>query len=162
MRYLLVVLLFTQMGCRIVTWGTVYAALSPDAEAELQVQEKACFEHCELQIVVKRSWSTEQLAWRSDCVIDFAHAAWEGPIVSVFVDGASCGQMKVAFDTNSHRSVDFKSTEKWLGNSISQAYGVTPQELESNHGNVFIWATYPCDGHPWRSTDEFRKRHPGL
>jgi hypothetical protein len=162
MRYFLLVLLFALVGCRIVAWGTVYSALSPDGNAELQVREKGCFADCAVQIAVKRGWRTEQIARNSDCWITFVHAAWEGDIVSVFVDGGYCGQIKVAFDTKSHSPVDFRSTEKWLSNSIIRAYGVTRQELQSNKGDVFLWATYPGDGEPRRSMDEFRRRHPGL
>ena len=162
MRYVLVVLLFALVGCRIVAWGTVYSAISPDGNAELQVQEKACVTLCAVQIVVKRGWRTEQIAWRSDCVIDFVYAEWKGNTVTAFVDGSTCGQIKVAYDTDSHRPVDFKSTEEWLSESIIHAYTVTPQELQANNGNVFVWATYPCDGKPRRSMDEFRRRHPGL
>ena len=76
-------------------------------------------------------------------------------------DGGYCGQIKVAYDTSSRRSVDFGSAETWLSSSIIKSYGVSAQELRSSRGDVFMWATYPGDGNPRRSRDEFRKRYPG-
>ena|SRR2546425_5982544 len=162
MRCALVLLLLALVSCRgIVTWGTVYSSVSRNGEVELLVQEKGCFADCAVQVIVKRGWRTEQIAWKSDCVINFAHADWAGNIVAVFVDGGSCGQIKAAYDISSRRAVDFRSTERWLSNSIIKAYGVTPQELQTDNGDVFAWATYPGDGNPRRSMDEFRRRYPG-
>ena len=66
---------------------TKTSSASRNGEVELLVQEKGCFADCAVQVIVKRGWRTEQIAWRSDCVINFAHADWAGNIVAVFVDG---------------------------------------------------------------------------
>jgi len=143
MRCALVLLLLAFVGCRgIVTWGTVYSSASRNGEVELLVQEKGCFADCAVQVIVKRGWRTELIAWKSDCVINFAHADWAGNIVAVFVDGGPCGQIKAAYDTSSRD-------------------GVTPRELQADNGDVFAWATNPGDGNPRRSMDDFRRRYPG-
>ena len=148
-------------GCRgIVTWGTVYHSVSPDKASELLVQEKGCFADCALQVVLKRGWHMERIASKGDCVVNFAHADWSGNIVAVFVDGGYCGQIRVAYDFNAHRMIDFNSAVPWLRSSIVNAYHVTDSELQSNRGDVFLWATYPGDGNPRRSMEEFRKRFP--
>jgi hypothetical protein len=162
MRYAVALLLLGLFGCRgIVIWGTVYSAASRDGSAQVLVQEKGCFADCAVQIVVKRGWHSEQIAWRSDCYITFAHAEWLGDVVAVFVDGTYCGQIRVAYDSRLRRSIDFKSAEDRLRSSIVRAYNVTAQELDANSGDVFRWATYPGDGNPRRSKDEFHKRYPG-
>ena len=111
---------------------TKTSSASRNGEVELLVQEKGCFADCAVQVIVKRGWRTEQIAWKSDCVINFAHADWAGNIVAVFVDGGYCGQIKAAYDTSSRRAVDFRSTERRLSNSIIKAYRVTPQELQTD------------------------------
>jgi hypothetical protein len=163
MRYALAILLFAAIGCRggILFWGTVYSSKSPDRSAELFVQERGCLADCAVQIVVKRGWHTDRIAWKSDCVIEFAHAEWVGDTVAVFVDGGYCGQIRAAYNTRSRKAVDFKSAEQALRASITKAYRVTSSELEASNGDVFRWATYPGDGQPHRSMVEFRKQFPG-
>jgi len=90
----------------------------------------------------------------------FAHAEWIGDTVAVFVDGGYCHQIRIAYDSKSRRSVDFKSVEDRLRSSIIKAYSVTERELEANDGDVFQWATYPGDGNPRRSKTEFHERYP--
>jgi hypothetical protein len=140
----------------------VYSVGAPDGKTQLLVQEKGCFADCAVQVVVKRTWAAGQIAWKSDCIVNFAHAEWSGNVVAVFVDGGYCGPIKVAYDTTLRRTVDFKMAEDWLKSSIIKAYRVTPNELMANDGDVLLWATYPGDGNPRRSKDEFQRRYPGL
>lgn len=96
---------------------------------------------------------------KTRCVVFFAHAAWSGSVVVVFVDGGYCGQFRVAYDFTSDRLVDFKTAEPALRETIIRDYGVTAEELKSNSGDVLKWATYPgrcCS----RAVDDFRKRFP--
>jgi hypothetical protein len=109
--------------------------------------------------VVTHGWRSRQIAWKSDCVITFAHAAWSGRRVAVFVDGSVCGQIRAAYDTASDKVLDFKVVEPWLRAAIIDSYKVTPEELGANNGDVFAWASYPGDGEPRRSTEEFRRRY---
>ena len=139
------------------SWHTVYASLSPDKNSELLVQEKACFADCALRIIVRVDRRIEQITTRQDCAVFFAHAEWSGNVVSAFIDGTVCGQIRVAYDVLSNRQADFTSAEVGLRQGIIRAYGVTPDELRENGGDVLKWATYPgacCS----RAVDEFRKR----
>jgi hypothetical protein len=89
----------------------------------------------------------------------FAHAAWSGNVMAIFVDGSYCGTIKAAYDVQAHRAVDFTSVEPWLKEAIARDYHVTPEELQPKGGDVFAWATYPgacCS----RAKDEFEKRWP--
>lgn len=140
--------------------GNGVLLVTSDGEAQVLVQEKGCFADCAVQVVVKRGWSAEQIAWKSDCIINFAHAEWSGGVVAVFVDRGYCGPIRVTYDRTSRRSVDFKMTEQWIKPSIIKAYGVTSDELLANGGDVLVWATYPGDGNPRRSMDEFHRRYP--
>ena len=161
MRCVPLILALMSTSCRgIVTWGTVYKSVSPDKKSELLVQEMACFADCVLRVVLKRGWHTEQIANKSDCFVNFAHAEWSGSTVAAFVDGFYCGDIRVAYDMKAGRVVDFKSAEPWLRRSIIKAYAVTDSELQSNKGDAFVWAMYPGDGNSRRSMDEFRKRFP--
>jgi hypothetical protein len=161
MRWLLVVMVLISTSCRgIVAWGTVYSSVSPDKTSELLVQETGCFADCALRVVFKRGWHTERIATKTDCVVNFAHAEWSGNTVAAFVDGFYCGDIRVAYDIKARRVIDFRSAEPWLRSSIIKAYRVTDSELQSNRGDVFVWATYPGDGNPRRSMDEFHQRFP--
>lgn len=115
-----------------------------------------------MRIVVQQGWRSDQIARREDCIVNFAHANWSGPLVAVFVDGGYCGQFKVAYDVHLRGQVDFALVAGRLRESIVKAYGVTPAELAANDGDVFQWATYPGDGVPRRSTQEFHRRFPGI
>src|SRR5690242_4649030 len=81
MRYTLLFLLLASVGCGgIVTWGTVYSSQSRDGRGELRVDERGCFADCAVRVVIKRGWGTQQIAAKSDCVINFAHAEWAGSV----------------------------------------------------------------------------------
>jgi hypothetical protein len=43
--------------------------------------------------------------------------------------------------------------------AIIKDYSVGPEELEASGGDIFTRATYPGDGNPHRSIDEFRSRY---
>ncbi|MEP7364283.1 MAG: hypothetical protein ABI972_13600 [Acidobacteriota bacterium] len=153
-------MLVSLTGCSgIVTWRTAYSSAPSYRHDELLVQETNCFPaDCEVQVVVQRGWQSQQIAHEFDCVIHFAHAAWSGSVVAVFVDGFYCGQIKVAYDTETKRKVDFESAQAWLKPAIVEAYNVTAEELKANDGDVFKWATYPGDGESRRSVREFGSR----
>jgi hypothetical protein len=159
-RWAAALLLVMLTGCAgILTWKTVYSSASPDRKASLRVEERACFADCALQIAVNRGWSSARIAQKTDCVVFFAHAAWSGSVVAVFVDGVYCGQIRAAYDFASNRVIDFKAAEPWLREAIIRDYGVTAEELKANSGDVFKWATYNnqcCN----RAVDDFRKRSP--
>ena len=158
MRFVLGLLVLTLHGCGgVLTWETVYSSASSDRHAELRVQRTNCFGDCEVQIVVVRGWREQQIAHRFDCAVQFAHASWSGSVVAVFVDGSFCGQIKVAYDTATQRTVDFESASSWLKPAIIHAYRVTADELQANKGDVFLWATDPADRRH-RAAHEFRAR----
>src|SRR5215831_19489908 len=132
MRYVVVLLMVGLLGCRgVIMWATVYSAASGDGSAKVLVQENACFADCALRIIVNRGWHSDQIVTRSDCYMTFAHAEWIGDTVAVFVDGGYCHQIRIAYDSKSRRSVDFKSVEDLLRSSIIKAYSVTERELEA-------------------------------
>lgn len=78
----------------------------------------------------------------------------------MFVDTGFSHPIRTAFDVNSNRSVPFSMIDSAVRSSIIHDYGVRPSELKEANGNVFEWATYPGDGEPHRSMEEFRKRYP--
>jgi hypothetical protein len=150
---------FTLLACRVMlTWETVYSSKSPDATAELLVQRSNCFADCLIRVVVNQGWQSEEIERRSDCVVMFAHAAWRSDVVAIFIDGLYCGPIKVAFNTKTRRVIGFETSEHWLRASIEESYAVSADELRSNGGDVFKWATYPGDGRVRRSSEEFRRR----
>ncbi|GEM_PF-6145023 len=159
MRGVLAVLLLSLCGCFVITWGTVYQSLAPDAGGLLRVQEKACLADCALRLIVNDEAGEHQIFRKSDCVVEFAHANWTGSVVAAFVDGLYCKQIKVAYDVRAHRIVDFESAAPALRASIIENYKVTAQELQENGGDVFKWATYPGDGNPHRAKNEFKARY---
>jgi hypothetical protein len=148
-------------GCAgILTWRTVFSSASPDHKATVRVEVTNCFfGDCNLQIVASRGWRSRRIAQGLDCAVFFAHAAWSGSVVGIFVDGTYCGQIRAAYDFSSDRIVDYKIIEPTLRDSIIREYRVTAEELKANSGDVFKRATYP--GHCCsRSVDDFRKRFP--
>jgi hypothetical protein len=158
MRWIAALLLITLSGCGVLTWKTVYSSPSPEGKAVVRIEEAGCLGDCAVQVVVRRSWHTTRIAKKSGCVVYFAHAAWSGNVVAVFVDGGYCHDIRVAYDVSSDRTVDFKTVEPWLREAIVRDYRVTAEELRGNSGDVLMWATYP--GHCCsRGVDEFRKRY---
>ena len=91
--------------------------------------------------------------------MQFAHAAWSGTRVAVFVDGSYCGPILAAVDVESGKPIDYETAKAWLAQSIIESYAVSPDEMKAFGGDVFKWATYPGDGRLRRSTVEFRRRH---
>src|SRR6476661_6559791 len=142
----LLVTLGTASCAGILSWATVYSSRAPDGKAELRVQETGCFADCALRIIVKQGWSTTKIASASDCVVFFAHAAWKGSRVVVYVDGGYCGPVKAAYDTATGEKINFESLEPMLRSSIVNTYSVTTDELKAHGGDVLAWATYPGDG----------------
>lgn len=160
MRIALAFMFFILCSCGgILTWKSVYSSIGPDGKSELGVEIKGCLADCAVQVVVKRGWFSERIAAGNDCIVTFAHAAWSGTKVAVFIDGLFCGSIKVAFDTSSGRTIEFRTAEAWLRKSMIESYAVSREELDANGGDVFIWATYPGDGSSRRSMTEFRVRH---
>lgn len=145
--------------CGIVLWRNVYWSRSSSGREELRVQEAACFADCMIRIVVTHGSQSQQLAVKRDCSINFADAVWSGPRVAVFVDAGYCGTLKVAYDTSSGRPVNFDLMQQLLRAAIVKDYGVTPDELRVDGGDVFSWATYRYDGNARRSLAAFRMRY---
>jgi hypothetical protein len=144
--------------CSIFGWSTLYSSRSPDGRGELRVEVRNCWADCTLRAVVQQGWTTVELAVRHDCDPNFAHAAWKGSRVAVFVDGFWCGQIRATHDVTTGHAFAFDEAREWLGASIVKAYAVTPAELAANHGDAFQWAVYPGDAKPRRSMEEFRRR----
>lgn len=90
--------------------------------------------------------------------MNFAHAAWKGSRVAVYVDGGYCGPVKAAFDTATGENVNFESLEPILRSSIVDSYSVTPDELRVFGGDVLAWAT-SGDGKSHRAPEEFFRRY---
>jgi hypothetical protein len=109
--------------------------------------------------MVRDGWSSTKVAHGNDCIVNFAHAAWSGTKVAVFVDGYYCGPIRAAVDVESGKPIDYETAKAWLAQSIIESYSVSPDELEAAGGDVFRWATYPGDGQQRRSMVEFRQRH---
>lgn len=160
MRIIAIVLLLGLSACSgISTWKTVYSSVSPDRKESIRVEETNCFSDCTVRVVVSNGQETKTIAKKLDCAVFFAHAAWSGSLVAVFVDGVYCGDIRIAYDLASNRALDFRVAQGWLGEAIIREYAITPDELRANGDDVFKWATYP--GHCCsRAVDEFRKRFP--
>lgn len=137
----------------------VYTSVAPNAMRQVIVQEYACASDCSVRVVLKDHWRQETIASGNDCLVEFAHAAWKGSVVSVFVDGLWCGKIRVAYDSATGKHLDFSSTEEWLRRDIVAVYQITPQELATKDGDVLAWVAYDGDGKSRRATNEFQVRH---
>ena len=152
-------LLFLVLGGCSALVAPMYTSAAPDGVRKVMVKESWCFADCAVDVVLAGKWINRTIASKSDCLVEFAHAAWKGTVVSVFVDGLWCGKIRVAYDTATGKPVDFASTEDWLRRDIVSAYKITPQELATKDGNVLAWVTYDGDGKARRATREFQARH---
>lgn len=159
-RSLFLILPLVLSGCLTLSGhNPTYTFPAADQRSEVRIEQYDCgFGDCAIRVVLKHGWRYAYLANRSDCALNFAHAAWQEGRVSIFVDGGYCGQIKTAFDAANWSNLDFTTTEAWMRAAIIADYSVTPEELQANHGDVFAWATYPGDGKPRRSVQEFQKR----
>jgi hypothetical protein len=155
-----VVTLTVLSGCGIVTWQGVYCSNQTHGNARVCVEQKCGLGDCSLRIVVAQGSRHEQIAYRRGCVLNFAEAYWTGSVVATFVDGGYCQQMKAAYDVALQRTVPVSTFEPGLRSAIVEDYRVDSSELRAAGGDVFRWATYPGDGNPRRSTDEFARRYP--
>jgi hypothetical protein len=138
---------------------TVYTSVAPNALRQIIVQEYGCSSDCAVRIVLKEKWRSETIASGDDCSVKFAHAAWKGSLVSVFVDGAWCGKIRVAYDTATGKHVDFASTEDWLCRDIVSAYQITAPELAKKDGGVLFWVSQNGYEVPRDAASEFYTRH---
>jgi len=150
----------TYSGCGVLTWHEVYNSNQPRGRSRVSLKEECGLADCSLRIAVEQGWSSTEIGFARGCVIDFAQAAWDGPIVGMFVDGGTCGQIRVAYDVASKQKVAFSRVEATVRLAIIDGYHVTGNELKAMHGDPFEWATYPADGNPRRSKDEFSGRYP--
>jgi hypothetical protein len=157
---LLLIPLTLLAGCLSLSSGhPTYTFPSPDQRSEIRIEQYNCgFADCAIRVVLKRGWRYAYLTDRSDCALNFAHAAWHEAKVSVFVDGGHCGAIKTAFDIANWSNLSFSATEEWMREAVIADYAVSPEELQANQSDVFKWATYPGDGKPRRSVQEFQKR----
>jgi hypothetical protein len=147
-------------GCGVVTWKEVYCANQPHGNARACVAQKCGFADCSVRIKVDQGWRSAQISYRRGCTLNFAQASWVGPVVGVFVDGGYCQQIEAAYDVESNRAVPFSAAEVAVRSAVVREYGVGPGELKASGGDVLAWATYPGDGSPRRSKDEFSRRYP--
>ena len=138
---------------------SVYRSFSPDAMRQIIVQEYGCSSDCAVRVVLRDKWRRETIASASDCHVAFAHAAWKGSLVSVFIDGAWCGKIRVAYDTATGKHIDFASTGDWLRRDIVSAYRITPQELAATNGDALACVTNEGSVGPSRAASEFYARH---
>jgi hypothetical protein len=152
-------LLFLVLGGCSALVAPMYTSTAPDGVRKVMVKESWCFADCAVDVVLAGKWRNTTIASGNDCLVEFAHAAWQGSVVSVFVDGLWCGKIRVAYDTATGKHVDFASTEAWLRRDIVSAYQITPQELATKNGDVLAWVTYDGDGKARRATTEFQARH---
>lgn len=111
-------------------------------------------------MVVRDRSSATIVARASDCLVSFAHAAWNGSRVGIYVDGTYCGPIEVAYDTSARRVEPFSVMAKEVAASIVASYGVTAEELAANGGNAIKWASCDNEPAPSRSIREFEKRFP--
>jgi hypothetical protein len=159
-RIALLLCLVALSACRVFlrTWTTVYLCPLPDGAAVLKVETLSNFGDEELRVVVNRGWQSKEIAYRSDCSLNFAHGAWQESVVAVFIDGGYCGQIRIAYDATTQRAIDFKAAEPWLRAAIIKSYTVSADELRRYRGDVFEWATDRGDGWPRRGSIEFERR----
>jgi hypothetical protein len=141
MRFALILLALIACSCGVITWKTVYASHAPGSNAAILLRETGCLGDCKVRIIAQNGWREVPIADKYDCSIAFAHAAWVDSIVALFADGTSCGEIRVAYDTASHRTLDFNSYVPTMRASILKEYAVTPAELRANHGDIFFWVT---------------------
>ena len=149
-------LLVVLAGCAPGSWTTLYSLPSPDGKARVLVEERNCFGDCGVQVVVESGWRKRRIAEGNDCHVAFAHAAWSGSVVSVYVNGTYCGIIAAAYDTHSEKLVDFQLTEVWLGKDIVSSYRITDWELQRHVGDVWRWVQ---DKDFPRASGEFGRRH---
>jgi hypothetical protein len=142
-------------GCGVVFWREIYSCTQSDGGTEIRIEELCGLADCSVKIVATRGGQTTQIDYRRGCNVHFAHAAWVGPVVGVFVDGSSCQTTEAAYDASTQRSVPFSSVEGALRTAIVRDYGVTEGELQAAGGDVLKWAANAD-----RSRVEFRRRHP--
>lgn len=113
----------------------VYTSVAPDGLRVVTVHARSGFGDSAVTVMADRT----PIAGANDCAVEFAHAAWRGSVVSVFVDGLWCGKIRVAYDTATGKPVDFASTKDWLCRDIVAVYQITPQELAMKNGDVLAW-----------------------
>lgn len=147
-------------GCSVLGWREVYSCAMPGGKRSATVSENCGLSDCTVRVVVDGARGPTEIALRRGCNIYFAHAAWVGSVVGVFVDGGTCQTIGIAYDSASDTRVPFQAVEATLRASIGTDYGVGPKELAKTGGDVLAWATYPGDGSQRRSMVDFRKRHP--
>jgi hypothetical protein len=147
-------------SCGVVTWDEVYCSKQPHGNARACVEQKCGLSDCSVRISVKQGWRSEQIGYRRGCVINFAETSWVGSVAGIFVDGGYCQQIEAAYDVDSNRTVPFSTVEAAVRSAIVDDYRIDPSELRSAGGDVLTWATYPGDGRPRRSKDEFARRYP--
>jgi hypothetical protein len=116
-------------GCGILTWKAIYSCPRPGIKGAVRVEEMCGLADCNVRIVVTDRWLDTPVTQRRGCVVMFAHAAWLGNLVAIFVDGGYCGTIKAAYDVQAHRAVDFTSVEPWLKQAIVRDYHVTPDSI---------------------------------
>jgi hypothetical protein len=154
-----IVMLAALSSCGIVTWREVYCSNQAHGNARVCVEQKCGMADCSLRIVVDQGSRSEQIAYRRGCIINFAEASWTGSVVAIFVDGGYCQQIKAAYDVGAQRVVPVSTFEPALRSAIVDDYRVDLSELRAAGGDAFRWATYPGDGNPHRSKDEFARRY---
>lgn len=155
MRLAACFLVFVALGACSRPVEPLYTSVAPDGARKVFVEERSGFGDSAVTVLVDRT----PIGGGNDCSVQFAHAAWKGTVVSVFVDGLWCGKIRLAYDTATGKHVDFASTEEWLCRDIVAAYQITPQELATKNGDVLAWVTYDGRGYARRGTEEFRFRH---
>jgi hypothetical protein len=147
-------------NCGVVAWREVYCSSASHSNVRACVEQKCGMADCSLRIVVYKGSGSEQIAYRRGCIINFAEASWTGSTIAMFVDGGYCQQLEVAYDAGAQRVVPASTFESALRSAIVNDYRVSPSELRAAGGDVFQWATYPGDGNPHRSKEEFARRYP--
>ena len=115
----------------------------------LKVRQGNCFGDCSVIIELVLKGQSHVLLRKSDCVVQFAHAAWSGTQVAVFVDGTLCFTLQVAYDTALSKTVDFAAAQSWLKGDMMKMYSLTPDQLKQSDGDTFKWATNPGGHAAW-------------
>jgi len=157
--FALVVAIVSYYGCTEWTWSTVYTAQSPDGSARIEVQEDLRLgPDSAVRVRLRRGLRSSTISSKSDCWFSFAHAAWAGPVVGVFVDGRVCGQIRIAYSLQDRAMVPFATVEEAVRKSIIREYSVTVEELAKAHGDPLVWATFDQFDNS-RASLEFRKHY---
>ena len=106
--------------------STPYSSRAPDRLASIKVHEHCFFPDCILEIELSTLTRSIDLGSRSDCYLEFAHAAWREDQVAIYVDGGSCSPFLLGYDLAQENRLSCKDVAPWLMESLRESYPGVP------------------------------------